>query len=163
MSLQRIIIHWTAGTYSVHDLDREHYHFIVGGDGTVTAGIHKPEANLSTRDADYAAHTLHCNTGSIGVSMACMGNAVEQPFSTGPWPMKEGQFKVMVAKVAEMAKHYGIPVLPTTILTHAEVEPTLGIKQRGKWDITRIPFRPDLVGHKACGDFIRAEVAALMH
>lgn len=162
MSLQRIVIHWTAGTYSVSELDREHYHFIVGGDGTVVAGDHKPEANLSTKDGDYAAHTLGCNTGSIGVSMACMGNAVESPFNAGPWPMRAVQFDAMVKKVAALAKAYGIPVTPQTILTHAEVQPTLGIKQRGKWDVTRIAFKPELVGHKACGDFIRAQVAAAM-
>lgn len=160
--MERIIIHWTAGTYSVNALDREHYHFIVGGDGTVTAGIHKPEDNLSTSDGKYAAHTLNCNKGSIGVSMACMGNAVESPFNSGPWPMREVQFNAMIAKVAALAKAYKIPVTPQTILTHAEVQPTLGITQRGKWDVTRIAFRPDLIGHKACGDFIRAHVASAM-
>ena len=52
----------------------------------------------------------------------------------------------MAALVANLALHYKIPVTPQTILTHAEVQPTLGIKQRGKWDVTRIPYRSDLVG-----------------
>lgn len=156
--LERIICHWTAGTYAVTDHDRDCYHFIVSGDGRVIPGKHSPEANLATADGDYAAHTLHCNTGSIGVSMACMGNALEVPWTAGPWPMKELQLAAMVKKVAELAAAYNIPVTGATILTHAEVQPVLGIAQRGKWDITRLPFRPDLIGHKACGDFIRSQV-----
>jgi len=159
--MKRIIIHWTAGTYLVSALDRQHYHFIVGGDGKVIPGVHKVEANASTADGDYAAHTRGCNMDSIGISVACMGNAVEGK-SDGPWPMKEAQFNVMIAKVAELAKQYKIAVTPKTILTHAEVQPTLGIQQAGKWDISRIPFKPELKGHKACGDFIRERVSALI-
>lgn len=156
--MKRIIIHWTAGTHNVSEADKEHYHFIVSGDGKVVAGDHEVADNLSTADGDYAAHTLGCNKDSIGISMACMGNAVEGK-SDGPWPMTRVQFDAMIAKVRELAGRYKIPVTPQTILTHAEVQPTLGIRQRGKWDITRIPFMPDLKGHKACGDFIRAAVA----
>lgn len=162
MALTRIIIHWTAGTYNVSDMDRDHYHFIVDGEGHVMAGRHTPEANASTSDGDYAAHTMRCNTGSIGISMACMGGAIEAPFNAGKWPMKEVQVKALAAKVAALATKYKIPVTEKTVLTHAEVQPVLGIKQRGKWDVTRIAFRPALIGHKACGDYLREMVKAAM-
>jgi hypothetical protein len=48
-----------------------------------------------------------------------------------------------------------------TVLTHAEVQPTLGVKQRGKWDITRLSFKPDLVGAIPVGNYIRETVAML--
>jgi hypothetical protein len=47
---------------------KEHYHFIIEGDGTVIKGDHDISDNVSTADDDYAAHTRACNTGSIGVS-----------------------------------------------------------------------------------------------
>lgn len=159
--MKRIIIHWTAGTYKVSEQDKEHYHFIVSGDGKIVEGDHTVEANASTADNDYAAHTRGCNKDSIGISMACMAGALEGR-SDGDYPMKENQFDAMISKVIELAKTYKIKVTPQTILTHAEVQPTLGIIQRGKWDIARIPFMPELKGHKACGDYIRKRVSEFM-
>ena len=160
--MKRLIIHWNAGTNEANELDKQHYHFIVDGDGDVVAGKYKPEDNLSTADGKYAAHTLNCNTGSIGVSMAGMLGAIESPFNAGKYPLKEKQLAATVKLVADLCKKYNIPVTDKTVLTHAEVQPNLGITQRGKWDITRIPFKPELVGHKACGDYIRKLVTEEM-
>jgi hypothetical protein len=163
MPLERIICHWTAGSYNPNDQDKEHYHFIIDGNGKVIEGDYKPEANISTSDADgYAAHTRACNTGSIGVSIAAMAGAVESPFNAGPYPIRAVQWSAMVSKVAALAKQYGIAVTPKTILTHAEVQGTLGIQQAGKWDIARLPFEPGLVGAKAVGDKLRADVSAVL-
>jgi hypothetical protein len=160
MPLERVICHWTAGSYNPNDQDKEHYHFIIDGDGKVVEGDHKPEANISTSDADgYAAHTRACNTGSIGVSIAAMAGAVESPFIAGPYPIKAVQWSAMVSKVAALCKQYGIAVTPRTVLTHAEVQGTLGIQQAGKWDITRLPFEPALIGAKAVGDKLRRDVS----
>ncbi len=159
--MKRIIIHWTAGTYNVSDVDREHYHYIIDGNGKAVDGKWRPEANLSTKDGEYAAHTRGCNTGAIGVSMACMWGAKESPFNPGKYPLKELQWDRMIQLVAYLAKLYKIPVTPETILTHAEVQGTLGIPQKGKWDITRLPFDPKTVGAKAVGDRLRRQVAAL--
>jgi len=158
--MKRIIIHWTAGTHEVSEIDKEHYHFIVSGKGTVVKGDHDIGDNLSTADGDYAAHTLGCNKDSIGVSMAGMAGATEIPFSAGKWPITEAQVNVLAGLVADLARQYKIPVTPQNILTHAEVEPVLGIRQRGKWDVTRIPFKPDLKGPQACGNWLRELVAA---
>lgn len=153
-----IVVHWTAGSNTVSQIDRDHYHFIVDGAGNVVQGIHSVEDNDNTNDGDYAAHTRGANSGRIGVGMAGMRGAIERPFESGPSPLTKPQWAAMIKLVASLAKKYKISVTPQTILTHAEVEKTLGIKQKGKWDITRIPFRPDLIGAKACGDFLRAEV-----
>lgn len=156
--MKRLILHWSAGGYEVGDLEKAHYHFIVDGDGKVHAGVHPIEDNDATNDGDYAAHTLHCNEDSGGIAVAAMLNAKESPFDAGPCPIKPGQFETFVKLAADLCRKYRVPVTPTTVLTHAEVQPNLGIKQRGKWDIARIPFKPELVGHKACGDFIRDEI-----
>lgn len=157
--MKRIIVHWTAGQHKASALDREHYHFLVEGDGTVIEGTFPVAANESTVDGHYAAHTKGCNAGSIGVSMCCMVGARQQPFVAGPAPMTLPQWNAMVGLVARLAVQYRIPVRPDTILSHAEVQGTLGIAQRGKWDISRLAFDAGVVGAKACGDKLRAEVA----
>jgi len=40
------------------------------------------------------------------------------------------------------------------------VQPTLGVRQNGKWDYTVIPHLPHIRGHRAVGDHMRAQVAA---
>jgi hypothetical protein len=162
VSMKRIVLHWSAGAYKASDLDKEHYHFIVDGSGDVIRGDHSIADNVNTADDDYAAHTRGCNTGAIGVSMACMAGANENPFRAGSFPLKEIQWKRAAEVCAHLAKVYSIPVTDKTILTHAEVQPNLGIKQNGKWDIARLPFSPTLVGAKACGDNFRSLVKAAM-
>lgn len=156
----RITLHWTAGTNKVSELDRQHYHYIIGGDCTATPGEHVPADNLSISDGDYAAHVLNCNTANIGVAIAGMAGAIESPLSVGDYPITEGQFKAAVVKIAALAKQYSIPVTDTRILTHAEIEPNLQIKQKGKWDITVLPWDYTIRGHRAVGDYLRAKVAA---
>lgn len=156
--MKRIIYHWTAGTHKASSLDKDHYHFIIEADGKVVNGNKKPEDNLSTADGKYAAHTRGCNTGSIGVSLACMYGATESPFDSGKYPMTKAQWDAGVALGAKLAKLYKIPVSPQTILSHAEVQGTLGIKQRGKWDYTRLSWAPDVKGAAACGNLLRNSI-----
>lgn len=154
--MKRVIIHWTAGSYTASALDKEHYHFLIQGDGCVVRGSVPVNANVPPlREGRYAAHTLNANSYSIGVSLCCMANATESPFNAGSYPMKEVQFKSAINVVAALCKHYNIPVTDKTVLTHAEVQPNLGIKQRGKWDITHLAFDPSTVGARAVGDKIR--------
>jgi hypothetical protein len=160
--MKRIILHWTAGSYTPNDTDKLHYHFIIDGDGRTHVGKWPVSANLKPVKGRYAAHTLNCNSGSIGVAMACMGGAQERPYKVGKWPMTQTQFSMAMVKVADLCTQYGIKVTPQTVLTHAEVEGTLKIKQKGKWDYTRMPPFPELVGAKACGDKVRASVQAIL-
>jgi hypothetical protein len=158
--MKRIINHWTAGTYKVTAADKSHYHFIIDGDANVVKGNHTVEANENTRDGEYAAHTQGCNTGAIGNSMCGMAGAVESPLDYGKYPIKREQWDALVALNARQCIEHKIPVTPQTVLSHAEVEPTLGIKQRGKWDISHVQFYPDLKGARAVGDKFRTEVKA---
>lgn len=160
--MSRVILHWSAGTNTVSDADKEHYHFIIDGKGNVVRGDHTIADNVSTGDGDYAAHTRGCNTGAIGVSMACMAGAIESPFSAGKFPMTETQWNRAMEVIGHLASFYKIPVTDKTILSHAEVQKNLGIMQLGKWDVSRLPFDPKTVGAKACGDKMRAAVSKLL-
>lgn len=40
--MSRIIAHWSAGAYRGSELDKEHYHLIVGGSGDVVRGTRLP-------------------------------------------------------------------------------------------------------------------------
>ncbi len=161
--IARVIVHWTAGTYAATTFDRAHYHILVDGEGKLVRGTPSIALNALPRaQPGYAAHTRNCNSGSIGISLCAMGGAKEAPFDPGRYPVKAGQWATLVAAVADLCSTYGIPVTPETVLSHAEVQSTLGMKQAGKWDIARLPFAPDLVGAGAVGDKLRADVLATL-
>lgn len=159
-SLVRVIMHWSGGRHSASELDRTHYHFVVEGDGTVVTGIPRPEDNISTNDGKYAAHTLSLNTGSIGVAMACMAGAKESPFSWGSAPITEAQVTAMCTLVKQLCTRYGILITRETVLSHAEVQPTLRVKQRGKWDIACLPGDTFVRDPVKVGDILRQRIAA---
>lgn len=151
--MKRIICHWTAGNHRASALELGRYHFIVEGDGTVIAGKFRPEDNLDPQPGRYAAHTLNCNTGSVGIALAAMAGAQERPFRTGAAPITDRQLQAFATLAAELAAKYKIPLTRQTVLTHAEVQPTLGIRQKAKWDITwlpgmALPADPVFVGDK---------------
>jgi N-acetyl-anhydromuramyl-L-alanine amidase AmpD len=156
--LTRIHLHWTAGADGVNPEEKDHYHFIIGRDGGVTLGDLPPEANIPPIKGAYAAHTLNANGGAIGVSLDAMGGAVERPFSAGKYPITEAQLDAMAKLVAGLCKKYGIPVTRKTVLTHAEVQPTLGIAQKQKWDITWLPGMDKPGDPIAVGDILRARI-----
>lgn len=164
--MKRIIMHWSAGAYKASSLDKKHYHKIVEGDGKIVNGDIPIENNSAAYRKQnpkgaYAAHTLNCNTDSIGISMACMAGAVEGK-TNGKNPMTQAQFESMCKLAAELCKKYKIPVTNKTVLSHAEVQTNLGIKQRGKWDFTVIPFKPELKGAAACGNYARDLIKSYM-
>lgn len=165
MEMLGVVCHWTAGTYEASGLARSRYHLLIDGEPKLVRGVdialNPPTGVLK----GYAAHTRGCNSGWIGVSICCMGETFkgqvkEKPFVPGPWPMKREQWDLMTAAVADLCSIYRIPVSPRTVLSHAEVQGTLGIKQAGKWDFTRLAFDPSIIGAKACGDLMRAQIAA---
>lgn len=156
--MKRIIFHWTAGGPKANKTDLKHYHEVINQDLTISLGTHSISDNVSTADGVYAAHTRNLNTGSIGLSCAGMAGAKESPLNVGKYPVTEEQFDRMAARAAELCRQYSIPVLPTTTLTHAEVQGTLGVVQRNKWDYTVLPWRNDIRGAQACGDYLRDRI-----
>ena len=164
MAMNRIIWHHSAGTYTPGDLDRQHYHRLIDGDGEVHDGRHAIADNAPGRSmaaGTYAAHTRGLNTGSIGLTLCAMAGAEWGHPSGGQYPVRGVQVEALVVETARLCGLYGIEVTRRTVLSHAEVEPTLGVWQRGKWDFdyflpgglcTRDPV--------AVGDELRAAVTA---
>ena len=161
MKLERVIAHWSVTTYEVDDDCRRHYHYIFDQNGAEYLGFKRPEANLSTADKDYVAHTLNCNQGSIGVACAAMYEPPGTKLTVdnyGDFPILKPQFEGMCLRIAKLCKKYSIPVTPKTVLMHGEVQKTLGIKQRGKWDIAVLPYA-GLKTIETCGDYMRKLVS----
>jgi hypothetical protein len=156
-AMKRVICHWSVGRPQANDIDKEHYHLLVEGDGKVIRGRHSIDDNVSTKDGDYAAHTHGCNTGSIGVALCGMMGCKESPFTPGSFPITEKQWDVMIEVVAELCQFYRIPVTPETVMGHGEVQVNLGIKQKGKWDPLVLPWDPTL-SRSQVGRFLRTRV-----
>jgi peptidoglycan hydrolase-like protein with peptidoglycan-binding domain len=163
-TMKRIIVHWTGGTHVANAKDRSHYHILIEGSGDLVRGARPINANADGGPTPQASHTLRCNTESIGVSLCCMGgpDVREQPFNAGRWPMTREQWDQLVLVCADLCRFYRIAPAPTTLLSHAEVQATLGIQQRQKLDYTRLAFDPSIRGAKAIGDRLRAEVRAAL-
>lgn len=160
-TMKRVICHWSEGHYTANSTDREHYHILIQGDGSVIGGDHSIKDNVSTADDNYAAHTRGCNTGSIGVALCAMVGCNEQPFRAGGEPVKKSQWDAMVQVVAELCKFYQIPVTPTTVLGHGEVQKNLGIQQLGKWDPMVWPWDPS-VTYADVGKALRTQVSTAL-
>lgn len=160
--LHGIVFHWTAGGPKASGLDRSHYHYLIEATGQIVPGDLPPEANISASDGEYAAHTRGANTGRIGVAMCGMMGAVERPFSAGPSPINWPQVNALCGLLVDLCRRYQIPVTRQTVLSHAEVQPTLGIAQRGKWDVAWLPGMTAVGNPVEIGDRIRADVLKLM-
>ncbi|WP_109315535.1 peptidoglycan recognition protein family protein [Pseudovibrio ascidiaceicola] len=126
-ALHRIILHWTAGVDALIELEQQHCHLIIDRLGRTHAGALKPEANASCHDGRYAAHTRALNTGSIGVALDAMAGAIESPFDPGEYPITQVQVQALAEAVADLCETYQIPLTSYSVLTHAEVQPTLGV------------------------------------
>ncbi|MEO1490953.1 MAG: N-acetylmuramoyl-L-alanine amidase [Pseudomonadota bacterium] len=164
-TIKRIHLHWTAGGHKANSVDKKAYHILVEGDGKLVRGTHSIADNASPRPSprrSRAAHTRNANTGAIGVSLCAMRKSKERPFDPGPSPLTREQWDVGMQVLADLAEKYGVLVTPQTILTHAEVQANLGIKQKNKWDITRLAFDDDVSGHAEVGELMRSQVAALL-
>ncbi len=158
--MKRVIIHWTAGSHTPNSIDLKAYHYVIDGAGKVHHGAFPVSANTGRLvSGRYAAHTLNCNTDSIGVSLAAMAGAVERPFNAGRYPITEAQMTALARLVQDLCREYGIPITRQTVLTHAEVQPTLGIAQKQKWDITWIPGMSAPGDAVKVGDIIRSRIS----
>ncbi len=155
---QRIVMHWTAGQYEMSGSDYDKYHEVVEGDGTRRLCKRRPEANNNVNDGDYAAHVRAKNTGSIGLAMCCMQGAKERPFKKGKYPMTETQLGVFIDMVAEYAETYDIPIDRRHVLSHEEVDVTLGVPQ-DKWDIMWLPHMAKPGDVVEVGDYLRERIS----
>lgn len=160
--MKRIILHWTGGNNTAGMIDRNAYHYIITGSAEVVEGEFSVDDNIDISDRYYAAHTKDLNTGSIGVSLAGMHGATEHPFQTGDYPINKRQVEAMVVLVAQLCRTHNIPVTGRTVLTHAEVERVLKVRQRPKWDITWLPGMTRPGDAVLVGDALRERIRLKM-
>lgn len=145
--MNRIVMHHTGGARQANSTDKKHYHGITEWDGTHVLGHFKITDNKPGRlvSGKYAAHTRNLNSGAIGEAMACMGGKKTtwaDPYASPFYPFPN-QVQAFIKTVASRCIEYAIPVTRKTVLTHAEVEITLGVKQANKWDFDYLFFDID--------------------
>lgn len=156
--MKRIIIHWTAGTNTPNNVDKEHYHYLIDGDGKVYQGKYKPEDNENCSDGRYAAHTGGGNTGSIGVSMCGMFIPAKSDLRQTKFPLTRKQCEACFKLCADLGKKYGIPITAQNIMTHYEFGKSHPqTSSAGKIDIIYLPPYPEQTTDKI-GDFIRNKI-----
>lgn len=159
--MNRITWHHTGGGFTPNATDLGAYHRLIDGDGLVHSGRHSIDASAPGRKlvkGQYAAHTLGLNSGNIGLSVCCMARGTwDNPRASRAYP-KPVQIDAMIRETARLCRVYSIQPSRQHTLSHAEVEPTLGIRQRQKWDFDyqiRNVARRDPVG---IGDELRQEL-----
>jgi hypothetical protein len=159
--MNRITWHHTGGGYKPNATDLRSYHRLIDGDGRVHPGVHPISANApgaSMAAGTYAAHTRGLNRGAIGVSVCSMvGGTWENPRSSRAFP-RSVQIDALVQETVALCRQYNIRPVREHVLSHAEVELTLGVKQRNKWDFDYQVLTVTRRNPIAIGDEIRREV-----
>lgn len=155
--LNKIVLHWTAGSYTPNSVDLQHYHYLIDKNGRVNYGFYKPEDNENCNDGRYAAHTGGGNTSAIGVAL-CGMLGYTSPKHVGSYPLTKVQCEAGFAFVAELAEKYNIPIDAEHIMTHYEFgKAHPRTTSAGKIDITYLPAYPE-VKQDQVGDFIRNKI-----
>lgn len=163
--INRIIWHWAVTGYNITSHAKKAYHYLIDGTGKVHSGDFPVSANAAGKSlvtGSYAPHTRGLNSGSIGNSVLSMAGAQEVPFTTGPYPMKENQIDALLQLTASQIKEYNIDLTPRTVLSHAEVQPTLGVKQSGKWDYMWLPGMSEPKNPVDVGNILRERLSRLL-
>ena len=152
-----IVWHWTAGAHGVIELERHHYNWVFDNLGNVYDGNHsvQDQVNYDVQSGVGASHTKSMNTGWLGLSVDAMAGAVESPLNWGSNPLTWAGIDAMLDWTMELCKEYDIPVSPWTTLSHAEVQQTLGVQQRFKWDYKVLPGYTRAEDARKVGDVLR--------
>lgn len=163
IKILRLHWHWTAGGPDILPEESDSYNYIFRWpDGKCVSCVPDKNQIPPLLNGAYAAHTRGANSRALGLSMDGMALAKERPFDAGKYPITEEQVNALVEKSAFLNRKYGIAVTRSTNLSHAEVETTLKIKQRQKWDIMWLPGMDKPGNAIEVGDFLRKKVSALM-
>ena len=153
-----IVWHWTASHHEVTADDLAHYNDVHDFEGNSYDGAAPAmhQVNYDWRRGIGVSHTKNMNSGFIGQSVAAMAGAEGWPsLKWGNSPLTWEGIDAMLARSAEYCEDFNIPVSPWSTLSHAEVEPTLGVKQRNKWDYMVLPGMEKVTSARECGDILR--------
>ena len=140
--IHSLIWHWTAGRDMPTKNDLKHYNDVFDFEGNQYDGGARIEhqANYDWRHRVGVSHSLNANTGRGGLAVAGMYNAEGWPeLKWGSHPITWEGIDGMLERSAEYCHAFEIPVSKWTTLSHAEIQQTLGIKQKNKWDYMVLP------------------------
>lgn len=161
--MKRLHWHWTAGAPGINPKEADSYNFVITWpDGEIIECVPVERQKPPLINGAYAAHTLSANSDAIGIAVDGMAGAQERPFKPGSYPITKKQIDSLVRLSAKLGREYRIPVTRETMLSHAEVQPTLGIKQNNKWDIMWIPGMSNPGDPVEVGDILREAVKEAM-
>lgn len=152
-----VVWHWTAGANGLIELEKNSYNFLTDTKGNLYDGNHTiaEQVAYDFTKGRGASHTKSMNTGWIGVSQDAMAGANGWPLNWGSHPITWEGIDAMLQKTLEICEEYKIPVSKWTTLSHAEVQPTLGIPQRNKWDYMVLPGDTAVRDAVEVGDILR--------
>ena len=143
---RKVIIHWTGGTLVPNNLEKQHYHYLIGYKDDkpfIEKGNYTVEDNNNCSDGKYAAHCGGGNTGAVGIAICGMLNATRNNY--GKYPFTEDQYNKMCRLVAEVCHKYGIPITEDRVMTHYEFgKKHPETSSAGKPDISYLPFKPEM-------------------
>lgn len=156
--IRGVIWHWTAGANGIIALEKEAYNFLHDTKGNTYDGFHTvaSQAMYDWRKGIGASHTRNMNSGWIGESVDAMAGAKQtNPITWGSHPITWEGIDAMLEHTMDMCNEYHIPVSKWTTLSHAEVQPTLGVTQKWKWDYTVLPGDTKSGDPVAVGNILR--------
>ena len=155
-----IVWHWSGGAYGVNDVEEDSYNGLVDHQGNRIDGEWRPEAQANYQYPHHgASHTWRANTGRAGMCADAMAGARERPLHWGKYPLTQPQIDEMCLWSAEWCLEFDVPVSKWSTLGHAEVQPTLGIRQRNKWDFMVLPGMTSVDDPVKVGDTLRGLTA----
>lgn len=153
-----LVWHWTGGRDMPSPDDLLHYNDVSDFEGNHYDGAARIEhqANYDWRRGIGVSHTKNANTGRGGLAVAGMHGAKGWPtLDWGSHPITWEGIDGMLERSAHYCKTFDIPVTKWSTLSHAEVEQTLGIKQKNKWDFMVLPGSTAPVNAVIVGDILR--------
>lgn len=157
--INRVHWHWTGGNHIPSDFDRRAYNELFDNMGNLYDGGSPAQQQAFYQPGRVGvSHTLNGNSNAIGLAIAAMGNASERggKVEAGRFPVTWDAIDGMLERTAEHCRAFDIKVSPWTTLTHAEVQPNIGIRQNNKWDIRVLPDNlTTLIDARRAGDVLR--------
>lgn len=159
-----VVWHWTAGANGFIELEKNSYNFLTNTKGDIIQGNHTvaEQVMYDWRKKIGASHTRGMNTGWLGISQDAMAGAQQtNPITWGSHPITWEGIDAMLEQTWDLCEEYDIPVSKWTTLSHAEVQPTLGVKQKWKWDYTVLPGDDSSRNPVHVGDELRKRMVEL--
>lgn len=156
-NIKRIVLHWTAGTNTPNQHEKECYHFLIDDKGKIYKGTHKVSDNFDCTDGNYAPHTGGGNTGAIGIAV-CGMCGYKSTSNVGKYPLTKVQLERLCLLTAYLCQKYELAITNKTVLTHYE----FGLdnpktSSRGKIDLTFL-YPYEWIRDREAGNFLRNKV-----